>query len=115
MVICIIPFSANLLGEYPHSLDSIYFYTLNLLCSSICQMIVLQCARYYQLNKSIYTPVIYYATLKRIMLAPVFYLAALLVAKTSVFGAFILLVAPTFMYIFPGKIDRYESHTITQD
>lgn len=115
MVICIIPFSANLLGEYPDSTDSINFYAINLLCASIGQFAVLQCAHYYTLNKKIYTNDIYLASLKRIMLAPVFYLLALMIAKSSAIGAFLLLVAPTFVYIFPGKIDRYESHHIQEE
>lgn len=110
MVICVIPFSANLLGEYPESLDSIYFYIFNLLCASAGQLLVLHTAQHYHLNKPIYTQEIYRATLSRIFLAPIFYVAALFVASFSITLAFFLIVSPTLMYIFPGKIDKYESH-----
>lgn len=114
MIICVIPFSANLLGEYPESPHSIQFYACNLLLSSLGQMLILYTARYYDLNKAIYTNAIYHATLNRIMLAPIFYVASLFLASSSPIGAFALLVAPTCMYIFPGKIDRYEAHNVPE-
>lgn len=112
MMICVIPFSANLLGEYPDSIDSIYFYIYNLLGCSVGQLLVLQSARYFKLNKTIYTHDIYVATKQRIYLAPVFYVAGLFVAKISVSLAFLLIVLPTFLYIFPGRIDKYEEHNV---
>lgn len=114
MVICVIPFSANLFGDYPNSADSVNFYTCNLLLSSLGQLVVLHTARHYGLNKSIYTKEIYRATMDRILLAPIFYLVAILVSSYNVKLAFALLVAPTFMYIFPGKIDRYEMHNAVE-
>lgn len=114
MVICVIPFSANLFGDYPDSADSINFYTFNLLLASCGQLLVLHTARFFDLNKPIYTREIYYATVSRILLAPVFYITALFVSGINIKLAFALLVAPTFMYIFPGKIDRYETNNASE-
>ena len=41
MSICIIPFSANLLGAYRDNVDSIRFYAINLLCTSLGQFLIL--------------------------------------------------------------------------
>ncbi len=107
-VICIVPFSANLLGEYPFSKDSIYFYAGNLIACSIGQIIALECAHRYQLYKASYTHAIRTAALGRILIAPPIYIAAMIVAQWSIMLAFILLVVPTIIYIIPGKIDRFE-------
>lgn len=108
MVICVIPFSADYLGKFPYTVHSIDFYAANLLCGSVGQMVILYCAHYFKLNKDLYTHAIRRATLQRIFLAPPFYIASIIVAHWNMQLAFVLLVAPTFMYIFPGRIDRYE-------
>lgn len=95
MVICVVPFSANLLGEYPFSIESVYFYALNLICASLGQFVVLQCAHHYGLFKPFYTREIYHAALTRIMVAPVCYVASMILANWNIMGAFVLLVAPT--------------------
>ncbi|HVE43917.1 MAG TPA: TMEM175 family protein [Gammaproteobacteria bacterium] len=108
MVICVIPFSANLLGVYRHSVESIYFYAVNLLCSSLGQLLILCSAYYFNLNKSTCTPAIYRAALLRILVAPIFYVSSLILAHWTTEGCFILLVLPTLIYMIPGKIDKYE-------
>jgi uncharacterized membrane protein len=109
MVICVVPFSASLLSAFPHHPVSITFYALNLLCASLGQFIVSQCSHYYHLNKPIYTLAIRNAVLRRIGVAPVFYLASLFLAHWNTGLAFILLIAPTAIYMKPGRVDQYES------
>lgn len=108
MVICIVPFSANLLGSYPYNTDSINFYAINLLCASLGQFVTLECADSYKLFKDIYTRAIHRAALLRMLVAPIFYVSSLILSHWSMSGAFILLVAPTLIYMIPGRIDRYE-------
>lgn len=108
MTICVIPFSANLLGAYRYNIHSINFYAANLLCASLGQFLILQCAHFFKLFKDIYTPSIYRAAMLRILVAPLFYVSALILAHWSIRGAFMMLVAPTLIYMIPGRIDRYE-------
>lgn len=108
MVICIIPFSANLLGAYRYNEVSIYFYAANLLCCSLGQMLILQCSVYYKLNKDAYTHEIYRAAVLRILVAPIFYISSLILTHWTTKGCFILLVLPTLIYMIPGRIDKYE-------
>ncbi len=110
MTICVIPFSANLLGIYPNSAESIYFYAINIIFSSIGQLVTLECADYFKLNKQeIYTHQIYRAAKLRIFVAPPFYMASLILASWNISLAFIFLLAPTLIYMIPGRIDKYES------
>ncbi len=108
MVICVVPFSANLLGEHPGHIDSITFYAINLACASFGQFLTLHCAHYFKLYKKEYSMAIYRAALRRLLVAPVFYGAALVMSHWSISGAFILLVMPTLIYMVPGSIDKYE-------
>lgn len=110
MCICIIPFSANLLGVYPYSADSIHFYAANLIFSSLGQFVTLECAGYYNLYKGHIRKEIRRAALGRIVIGPVFCILAVIVAQWNVKIAFGLLVAPTIIYLVPGKIDRYEEN-----
>jgi uncharacterized membrane protein len=109
MAICVIPFSANLLGAYPNNIDSIRFYAINLLCASLGQLFTLNTSLYFRLNKVSPAPAIYRAATLRAIVAPVFYLASLILSHWTTKGCFLLLVAPTIIYMIPGKIDRYES------
>lgn len=109
MIVCIIPFSANLVGSYPNSVTSIYFYAANLLSATIFQVIIFSCSHYFKLNNTSYTPAIARAIVRRIALAPIFYITAMITASWATYYAFILLIAPTAIYIFPGVIDRYEA------
>lgn len=108
MVICVVPFSASLVASYPESKLSIVFYAINLLCASLCQYIIQQTSFYCNLNNDLYTSAIRLAVIRRIFLAPIFYIAAIFVMSWDLHAAFALLIAPTLMYIFPGKIDKYE-------
>ncbi len=109
MIICIIPFSVNLVGSFPKSVTSISVYAVNLLFTSFSQILIFSCARYFKLNKDICTPAITHAVISRIAVGPFFYIASLILAHWNTHAAFILLIAPTIIYIFPGMIDRYES------
>jgi len=109
MVICVVPFSANLLGIYPHSTSSIYFYAVNLLCASLGQLLIFLCARYFDLYKNADTANIYWAGVKRVLVAPPFYICSVVLASWNITAAFILLVLPTIIYLKPGRIDRYEN------
>ena len=109
MVICVVPFSASLLGAYPHNPASISFYAVNLLCASAGQFLTAQCAHTYNLNNEVYTPAIRRAVVGRIFVAPVFYICSLIAAPWDTTVAALLLLAPTAIYMLPGHIDRYES------
>jgi uncharacterized membrane protein len=109
MVICVVPFSASLIGAYPNSPTSISFYAINLLCASLGQFLTAQCAHIYNLNKDVYTSVIRRAVIQRIFVAPTFYIGSLILAHWNTTAAAILLVAPTALYMVPGAVDHYES------
>jgi uncharacterized membrane protein len=108
MTICVIPFSANLLGAYRYNVGSIYFYAINLLCASLGQFLTLYFSSYFKLNKDKLPHVIYRAAVLRILVAPVFYISSLILSHWTTKGCFLLLVAPTIIYMIPGRIDRYE-------
>lgn len=109
MAVCVVPFSASLLGAYPESYASVTFYACNLLCVSLGQFIVAQCAHYYDLNNDFFPNAVRIAILKRIGVAPVFYVASLIVAHWNIKAAFFLLIAPTIIYMKPGRVDKFES------
>ncbi|GEM_PF-4485959 len=108
MIICIVPLSANLIAAFPHNRITLSFYAINLLCASIAQFIIFQCAHFYKLNDERYNPEIRKAVVGRILIAPLFYLAGLLVAQWQTALGFILLIMPIFIYILPGKVDRFD-------
>jgi len=108
MVICVVPFSASLVGAYPNSPASISFYALNLLAASMGQLLTCQCADYFNLNINIYTPAIKQAVIRRILLAPIFYVLSLFLAHWNTSAAFITLILPTAFYMVPGRVDRFE-------
>ncbi len=108
MVVCVIPFSANLLGSYPNEAPSILFYSINLLFASLAQFIIAECSKYYNLNKDIFTPAIRTAIVRRIFVAPPFYLAAIFLAYWNVRFAFFTIVVPTIVYMIPGRVDKYD-------
>jgi uncharacterized membrane protein len=108
LVICVIPFSASIVAEYPYNKTSIIFFAINLLFTTAGQTLTIACADNLKLNKEIYTPAIRKAILKRIALAPAFYISAIILSYWNTSIAFIALVAPPLLYIFPGKIDRYD-------
>lgn len=107
MIICIIPFSANLVASYPHSYASISFFAANLLCSSMTQLLIMQCAHHFKLNNASYTNKVRLAAVRRIFVAPAFYIASLVVSHWNTALAFILVVAPIVVYMFPGRIDKF--------
>ena len=108
MVICVVPFSASLLGAYPTSPASLTFYAVNLLCASVGQLLTARSAHVYHLNKPIYNIAIRNAVVKRIFIAPGFWLAAIFLAHWNSIIAFMALVAPTLIYMLPGAIDKYD-------
>ncbi len=108
MVICVVPFSASLIASYPNSSVSLTFYAVNLLCSSLGQLIIAQTSYYYSLNKSFCKKELRDAIIRRILLAPIFDITAIVVSHWHTYIAFALLLTPTVLYMFPGRVDKYE-------
>ena len=106
MGVCVVPFSASLMAEYPDTAVSIYFFACNLLFISLNQYVIYCCSLFYGLNKPFYTGEVRYAIVRRIFVAPVFYVAALVLAQWNTHIAFILLIVPTLIYVKPGLIDK---------
>ena len=109
MAVCVVPFSASLVGSFPSSKVSISFYAINLLCANIMQLIIFTYAHFGKLNTNLYTPAIGRAIIRRILVAPVCYILCLIMAHWNTHAAFVLLLIPTIIYIFPGVIDQYET------
>jgi uncharacterized membrane protein len=107
MLICIVPFSANFLAHYPENQLSISFFAINIILANMMQYLIFRCAHKYDLNSELHTPVIHKAIIKRLWVAPIFDVAALIVAFWSTELAFLILVAPPIIYMFPGKIDQF--------
>ncbi|TAK79232.1 MAG: DUF1211 domain-containing protein [Gammaproteobacteria bacterium] len=108
MAICVVPFSASLVATYPRNYVSLSFYAINLLCASLGQLIISECAHVFNLNRDIYTPALRVAIVKRILVAPVFYISSLLIAHWSTVASFLLLIAPTIIYLVPGRVDKFD-------
>lgn len=115
MTICVVPFSASLVASYPNSQASISFFAINLLCTSLGQLLTTETAHHYNLYKWFYDRQIRIAITKRVFLAPIFYILSLLVAFWNTHLAFIILVLPILIYIKPGSIDKYSNVDDTQD
>ena len=108
MVVCVVPFSASLLASYPNSYVSILFYAMNLIFAYLGQLLTIQCAYLLNLNHEDYTPAIRHAVLQRIFVAPIFCVAAIFLAYWNTRIAFVTLLIPTILYMFPGKIDKFD-------
>ena len=108
MAVCIVPFSASLVAAFPESPISISFFAFNLLCTSLGQFITSQSAHKHNLNRELYTPAIRQAILRRIAVAPLFYCTAIAVSYWNTKVAFLLLVIPPILYLFPGRVDSYD-------
>lgn len=109
MAVCVIPFSSRFVAAYPTAHASITFYAINLLCASLSQFIICECARLYRLNSDIYSSSIRRAIIQRIFVAPPCYIAALILAHWNTSLAFALLILPTIIYIKPGYVDKFNS------
>ncbi len=108
MLICVIPFSASLVANFPHDPVSITLFSINLIFTSIGQLITAESAHKHNLNKATYNPAIRKAILQRIAVGPVFYVTACFIAYLNTRIAFLLLVTPPIIYLFPGRIDNYD-------
>lgn len=108
MIICVVPFSSSFVAAYPNSPISLTFYAVNLLFTSIAQLLTCECARLYQLNGTRYSPAIRSAIIRRIFLAPPFYILSLLLAPFDTSLAFIALITPPLIYMIPGYVDKFE-------
>lgn len=106
MIICGVPFSASLFMEYPDEMISIHVYIINLLAGNAFLWLMLEYATRNKLNNKSFDGA-YGIALKRILIAPAFYLAAFVVAHWNIKLAFILLILPPVIYLFPGKLDVY--------
>jgi len=108
MIVCVVPFSASLIAEFPKSQWSLSFFAINLLFANLGQLLTFHYANKYNLNGELNTPAIAKAILHRIYVAPIFYIAALLLAFWNTSIAFLVLVAPPIIYMFPGQIDHLD-------
>lgn len=108
MVICVVPFSASLVGSYPNHPASIIFFACNLMFASLMQFITAESAHKRHLNNESYVPEMRRAILRRIFVGPIFYVAGILLAYWSPTFAFILLICPPLIYLAPGKIDTFD-------
>lgn len=108
MINCIVPFSAKLLAEYPHSQPAIIFYVLNLMLANFGQILTWYCSQYFQLNGNLYKTYARWAIMSRIIIAPFFYAAAFVISFWDSNLAFVALVLPPLIYIVPGRVDHYQ-------
>lgn len=106
MFICVIPFSASLLAEYPKNPLAIYFYAINLICISFLQLATWRGSVKLKLTSAACTDPVRRSITNRILVAPLFYFLAMIVSHWNIAIAFILLIAPLVIHIFPGKVDR---------
>lgn len=107
MTVGIIPFSAHLLMHYPQSVSSISFYSLNLIISSMAQLIVWKCGEFYKIYGDEYNQETRKFVIHRICVPPLFYFSSFFMAHVSIVIAFILLIIPPVFYMIPGKLDKY--------
>lgn len=107
MLICVVPFSSSLLASFPKSQLAISVFAVNLICANGAQFLVFQCANKYHLNGEFYNKDIHKAIIQRMCVAPAFNILALFVAYWNAGLAFIILIVPTIIYLFPGKVDRF--------
>ncbi len=107
MLVCIVPFSANLVATYPDSSVSISFFAINLLCASLAQFIIAKSAHKHALIHAKYPLAVREAVIQRIYIAPICYSAALILAHWNTSIAFATLVMPPLIYLFPGRVDQY--------
>ncbi|HSW93663.1 MAG TPA: TMEM175 family protein [Gammaproteobacteria bacterium] len=108
MIICIVPFSASIVAAFPEDPLSVLVFAINLIFGSIGQVLTIQSAHKHHLNKDTYTAAIRNAILWRVAIGPVFYISACFLAYVNTHIAFIVLVIPPVIYLFPGKIDKYD-------
>jgi uncharacterized membrane protein len=107
MTIGIIPFSAHLIINYHNSMASVVFYSINLLCCSLMQLLIWQCGNYFKLYTSDYNSMIKRIIAYRLFMPTVFYASAIVIAYWNSLIAFIVLAIPPIFYFIPGKLDTY--------
>ncbi len=108
MHICIVPFSASILGSFPHERISIDFYAYNLLGISMVQLFIWWYAQTYHLNIDLaHDKAISRSLYRRILTASICYLGSLILARWNTDVAFIVLILPPLIYIIPGGIDKH--------
>jgi uncharacterized membrane protein len=107
MTIAIVPFSAHLIIDYPKSTASIAFYSLNLICSSMAQLLVWQCGALYNIYTEEYSAITRKIIVYRICIPPLFYIVSFVIAYWNTTIAFIFLIIPPVSYLIPGKLDKY--------
>ncbi len=103
----IVPFSTELIIQYPSSPWSIRFYVGNLLVANILQFALWRCGSYYNLYNSSYKECVRRLINKRMFVPAIIYISSLIIADWNTRIAFgVLLLQPIFN-IIPGRIDRY--------
>lgn len=99
MNICVVPFSADFLANYPQTSVAIQFYAVNLIGANLGWLFIWKCAHFYKLNKETCTPEVYRAVSRRIQLTFLFYFGSLISSYWSTHLAFIILIAPPLMHM----------------
>lgn len=105
----IVPFSTELIIQYPDSPWSISFYVGNLLVANILQIILWRCGDYYSLYNSSYKECVRLLINRRMCVPPMIYLTSLIIAHWHTRLAFAILLLQPIFNIIPGRIDHYIS------
>ncbi len=108
MIVCMIPFSASIVATFFDDPIGISVFAFNLILASIGQCLTAQSAHKHNLNRETYTPAMRKAILRRVAVGPFFYVTACVVAYWDAKIAFIILVIPPILYLFPGRIDTFD-------
>jgi uncharacterized membrane protein len=107
LVTCVVPFSANLLVQFPDEKLVIYFYAGNLILSQLTQWATISYATRNNLNNPDDADLAYKFVLRRILIAPICYISGIFIASWSIPIAFFVMILPPVLYIFPSKLDKF--------
>lgn len=104
--VSLIPFSANLLGEYPLNPVSSIFYGSNLFIVGMALYAHWNYAVMAGLTKKLSSSVVTAAN-KRILVGPACYFLGALTAVINPRLSLVLFIVPVIVQILPGRIDRH--------
>ncbi len=107
MFIAFIPFSAQLLGQYPTQRVAVVVYGLNLVVVGITLYLVwwYASARHRLVDPDLEPATIRIAT-RRILTGPLVYLIAIVISPVSLPLTLIVYAAVPLLYILPARLDR---------
>ncbi len=107
LVSCVVPFSANLLVQFPEDKLVIYFYAGNLMLSQLTQWATISYATRNKLNHPDDAALAYTFVMRRILIAPICYISGIFLASWSIPLAFFVMILPPVLYIFPSSLDKF--------